>query len=116
MKKLIIEVGQEMANLLNNMYMEELHNTLLKRLQGLTFTNKANNKNLYGEKMDYCNIFICAKRVEGCSEKSLKYSKLTIENMLKTLDKPVKYITMEDLRGYLVKSLMIVYALIYKKY
>lgn len=103
MEKLIIEIEQEMINLLNNMQMEGLHKVLLKKFQGLTFIDETNNKNLEGEEVDYCNIFICAKRVEGCSEKSLKYYKSTIENMLKTLDKPVKHITTEDLRGYLAE-------------
>lgn len=103
MEKLIIEIEQEMVNSLNNMQMEELHNVLLKKLQGLDFIHKANNKNLNNEEVDYCNIFICAKRVEGCSEKSLKYYKSTIENMLKKLDKLVKHITTEDLRGYLAE-------------
>ncbi|PRR79237.1 Tyrosine recombinase XerC [Clostridium liquoris] len=103
MEKLIIEIEQGMINLLNNMQMEELHKVLLKKLQGLTFIDEANNKNLENKEVDYCNIFICAKQVEGCSEKSIKYYKSTIENMLKTLDKPVKHITTEDLRGYLAE-------------
>ncbi|MBU5268608.1 site-specific tyrosine recombinase/integron integrase [Clostridium cochlearium] len=101
MEKLIIEIEQEMIYLLNNMQMEELHKVLLRKLHGVAFIDKANNKNLEDEEVDYCNLFICAKRVEGCSEKSLKYYKSTIENMLKILDKPVKHITTEDLRGYL---------------
>lgn len=103
MEKLIIEIEQQMINLLNNMQMEELHKVLLKKLQSLAFIDEANNKNLENEEVDYCNIFICAKRVEGCSDKYIKYYKLTIENMLKTLDKPVKHITTEDLRGYLAE-------------
>ncbi|OFI07634.1 tyrosine recombinase XerC [Clostridium acetireducens DSM 10703] len=103
MEKLIIEIEQEMINLLNNMQMEELHKVLLRKLQGLAFINKTNTRNLENEEVDYCNLFICAKRVEGCSKKSLKYYKSTIENMLKTLDKPVKHITTEDLRGYLAE-------------
>ncbi|MBE1303372.1 tyrosine-type recombinase/integrase [Clostridium botulinum] len=103
MEKLIIEIEQEMINLLNNMQMEELHKVLLKKLQGLAFIEKSNNKNLDNKEVDYCNIFICAKRVEGCSEKSIKYYKSTIENMLRVLDKPVKHITTEDLRGYLAE-------------
>lgn len=103
MEKLIIEIEQEMINLLNNMQMEKLHKVLLKNLQGLAFIDETNNKSLENEEVDYCNIFICAKRVEGCSEKSIKYYKSTIENMLKTLDKPVKHITTEDLRGYLAE-------------
>jgi site-specific recombinase XerD len=100
-EKLIVEIEQQMINLLNNMQMEELHKVLLKKLQGLGFIDEANNKNLENEEPDYCNIFICAKRVEGCSEKSIKYYKSTIENMLKALNKQVKHITTEDLRGYL---------------
>lgn len=100
-EKLVIEIEQEMMDLLNNMQMEELHKILLKKFQGLTCIDEANNKNLENEETDYCNIFICSKRVEGCSEKSLKYYKSTIENMLRKLEKPVKHITTEDLRTYL---------------
>ncbi len=101
MEKLIVEIEQEMINLLNNMQMEELHKVLLKKLQGFAFIEKGNKRSLENKEVDFCNIFICAKRVEGCSEKSLKYYKSTIENMLKALGKPVKHITTEDLRGYL---------------
>ncbi|WP_225886096.1 hypothetical protein [Clostridium botulinum] len=55
----------------------------MKKLQGLDFIHKTNNKNLNNEEVDYCNIFICAKRVEGCSEKSLEYYKSTIEKKVK---------------------------------
>ncbi|WP_123053394.1 site-specific tyrosine recombinase/integron integrase [Clostridium sp. JN-1] len=102
-EKLIVQIEQEMINLLDNMQMEALNKVLLKNLQGLAFTDEANNKNLESEETDYCNIFICAKQVEGCSEKSLKYYKSTIENMLKTLNKPVKHIITGDLRGYLAE-------------
>lgn len=45
--------------------------------------------------------FISAKRVEGCSEKSLKYYESTIKNMLESVDKPEQEITTDDLRSYL---------------
>ena len=45
--------------------------------------------------------FIAAKRVEGCSEKSLKYYESTIRNMLTATEKPEQEITTDDLRGYL---------------
>lgn len=102
-EKLINEIELEMINLLSNSQMEQLHKTLLKKLQGLNFTARTNYKNIENKEEDYCNIFICAKKVEGCSEKSIKYYKSTIENMLKTLDKPLKHITTEDLRGYLAE-------------
>ncbi|MDO5296213.1 MAG: tyrosine-type recombinase/integrase [bacterium] len=45
--------------------------------------------------------FIQAKRVEGCSEKTLTYYSKTIEAMLAGTGKEIIRITTEDLRGYL---------------
>lgn len=46
-------------------------------------------------------LFLSAKRIEGCSEKSLKYYQSTIQAMLDELGKGVKEIVTEDIRGYL---------------
>ena len=100
MEQIITEIEQSMINLLDNMEMEELHNVLVNTLCGLTIIENKNNKNSYEK--DYCEMFICAKRVEGCSEKTIKYYKSTIENMLDKLNKSIKHITTEDLRKYLV--------------
>ncbi|OOM14655.1 site-specific tyrosine recombinase/integron integrase [Clostridium saccharobutylicum] len=97
-EKLIAEIEQEISNILNNMQMEELHKVLVNSLGKL----ECNKEKLSSEKeIDYLSIFICAKQVEGCSEKSIKYYKSTIENMLKIVKKNIKYITTEDLREYL---------------
>lgn len=45
--------------------------------------------------------FIAAKRLEGCSERTLVFYKNTIEKMLCAIKKNIKAITTEDLRGYL---------------
>lgn len=45
--------------------------------------------------------FITAKRIEGCSEKTLKYYRTTIENMIEAVGKSVRHIQTEDLRTYL---------------
>lgn len=45
--------------------------------------------------------FIAAKRLEGCSERTLIFYKNTIEKMLCVIAKNIKAITTEDLRGYL---------------
>ena len=99
MEQIINEIEQSMVNLLDNMEMEELHNVLVNTLCGLTIIENKNNKNSCEK--DYCDMFICAKRVEGCSEKTIKYYKSTIENMLDKLNKSIKHITTEDLRNYL---------------
>ena len=45
--------------------------------------------------------FLSAKRVEGCSEKTLKYYQSTIETMLEAVGKGIRHILTEDLRSYL---------------
>ena len=52
---------------------------------------------------DVITKFITAKRLEGCSEKTLKYYQATIEKMVQTLDKSVRHICTEDLRTYLTE-------------
>ena len=52
---------------------------------------------------DFIELFLSAKRIEGCSEKSLKYYKSTIVAMLTTLDKSVKHIITDDIRRYLTE-------------
>ena len=45
--------------------------------------------------------FISTKKLEGRSDKTLKYYKSTVEKMLMVIDKNVKAITTDDLREYL---------------
>jgi site-specific recombinase XerD len=47
------------------------------------------------------DVFIAAKRIEGCSEKSLKYYDSTVRLMLDGVDKTVREISTDDLRSYL---------------
>jgi site-specific recombinase XerD len=51
--------------------------------------------------INYVELFLSAKRIEGCSEKTLNYYKSTIETMLNKLNKEVKHIVTDDIRGYL---------------
>lgn len=97
MRKVINEIEKEMSKVLDKECMEKLHEILVDKLK-LLDKDTSYEKN---EEINYCEIFICAKRVEGCSQKSIKYYKSTIENMLKTMNKHIKEITTEDLRRYL---------------
>ena len=53
-------------------------------------------------------LFQTAKKVEGCSEKSLKYYKYVLEAFFKSVEEPLQKITTDDIRqyleGYLEKS------------
>ena len=48
-------------------------------------------------------MFIAAKRIEGCPEKTLKYYQTTIDAMVSSLGKNVRHILTEDLRTYLTE-------------
>lgn len=53
------------------------------------------------EKSDLVKLFVAAKRVEGCSDKTLKYYESTIRNSILKIQKEVVSITTDDLRLYL---------------
>lgn len=55
------------------------------------------------DNVDMQNAFIAAKRLEGCSEKTLKYYSNTISAMTLGIDKDYREITTEDLRIYLAE-------------
>ena len=100
-EKLITEIEQQMLPYLNNSQREQLHRTLEHCFFNVTVTEKTNSLNDEKENDEYLNAFISAKHVEGCSEKTLKYYRSTIVSMLSVINKPVKHITTDDLRGYL---------------
>ena len=95
--QVISEIQNELMNVLDTNQMENLLEVLEKHLLPL---EKAVSRN-DNKKQDMLPIFIAAKRVEGCSEKSLRYYESTIRNMLEMIEKPECEITTEDLRSYL---------------
>lgn len=99
--QLITDIEQEMLAHLDNHQMEQLHKVLAHYLRDITASSAPNSKETGNE--NQLTSFIAAKRVEGCSSKSLRYYESTIQNMLTAVDKPVKHITTDDLRQYLDK-------------
>ena len=57
------------------------------------------------EQKDFLTAFLSAKRVEGCSDKTIHYYKITLEKMITALAKPVQATTTDDMRRYLDKEL-----------
>lgn len=94
MNSKIIAVEQAMLPYLNNLQREQLH----KVLNQILFLDDEVYENL---EQDFLQLYISAKRVEGCSEKTLSYYETTIANALKSIKNPVKQITTDDLRLYL---------------
>ena len=101
--QIITEIKQEMLSILNNAQMEQLDKVLVHCFFKVkvvrskeTIQNEEKNSGTL-----LLESFIAAKRVEGCSDRSLKYYRSTIENMLRAIHKPVRHIETDDLRRYL---------------
>lgn len=100
-EKIVHNVIQEMLPFLNNAQMQKLKEVLSFELEGMIFTKKENKKLQAETNENLLELFISAKRVEGCSEKSLKYYQNAIEKMVLGINKPIKEIVTDDLRLYL---------------
>ena len=98
---LIKDVVQGMLPYLNNAQSEKLQEILQCALAKYEFTEKQNPEK--NSEQNYVELFLSAKRIEGCSEKSLKYYKATIEALLNAVEKGVKYIVTDDIRRYLTE-------------
>ncbi len=100
--RLITDIQASMASVLTTAQLEELRRVLTYHLHGVEVAERQNTSPPEDvESGELHNAFIAAKRVEGCSEKSLKYYSSTIRKMLGELGKPVREISTDDLRGYL---------------
>ena len=98
---LIKDVIQEMLPYLNNAQNKKLQEMLQYVLVKYEVT-KTQDK-IKETEQNFIALFLSAKRIEGCSEKSLKYYQATIETMVNDLQKEVKHIVTDDIRGYLTE-------------
>ena len=91
----IEKIEQKMFAFLDDTQKEILHNTLVQCMIEETAAETVNDT------QSYLKIFLAAKRVEGCSEKTIRYYDSTIRNVLTSIGKEVKSVTTDDLRVYL---------------
>ena len=101
-EELMTEVMQHMLSYLDNAQMKQLRQVMEHALCRYDVTELE----IKPEEDDSNNLiarFIAAKRIEGCSEKTLKYYQTTIDAMWASLGKNVRHINTEDLRTYLTE-------------
>ena len=98
--KLISKIQNQMEPYLNPEQYLKLTNSLLNTLKDIEITDK-NNELSEIDNFKLLKLFLSAKQVEGCSDKTITYYKSTIEKMLGKIKKQVYNITTDDLRTYL---------------
>ena len=101
-KEITTRIIQQMLPVLTNEQLSALRNVLNMTFENVTIERAPGSKESTLPASDV-DAFISAKRVEGCSEKTLKYYRQTIETMLSTLGKAPEQITTTDLRCYLTE-------------
>ena len=100
--ELITEVMQLMLPALDNAQMKLLKQAMEQTLFHYEVSS-AEAKPEEDDSNDLVAMFIAAKRIEGCSEKTLKYYRTTIDAMTSALGKNVRHVLTEDLRAYLTE-------------
>ena len=94
-KTKFFNIINDMAGILNGAQLKRLQEVLISRLaQGNEETIPVSNE-------EYMNMFLTAKRLEGCSERTIAYYGMTIAGLLAYTDIPLRCMTTELLREYL---------------
>lgn len=98
-EEVISEVLCTMLPVLDNQQAVLLKATIEKVLKGKKIVKDDSVGSLAN--VDYIGLFITSKRIEGCSEKTLAYYKVTIEKMVAKIGKTACNIKTDDIREYL---------------
>ena len=101
--EIISEISRKMLPYLDNAQMERLQDVLVHCLWGVQI--QASEENIEPQPAetneDLLNMFISAKRVEGCSNKTLRYYETSLLRLFKEINTHVTHIRTDDLRNYL---------------
>ena len=98
MGKEIYNIINDMAEVLNASQMQKLQEVLVNRLSENRVPDYLQTRN-----EEFLDMFLTAKHLEGCSDKTICYYRCNIQRMLETVDVPVIKISTEMLRKYLLE-------------
>ena len=96
MEEKIVQIINKMADYLNVSQMKKLQEVLLQ-----TFSeNNISKEEISND--EYLQLFLDAKKIEGCSARTIEYYSSTVERMLQNIKQPIRKISTEEIRKYLV--------------
>lgn len=95
MEEKIVNILNEMADYLNVAQMRKLQEVLIYNFsEGTPKKEEISNE-------EYLKMFIDAKKIEGCSMRTLEYYNQTVKHMLQKVKCPIRKITTDQMRNYL---------------
>ena len=97
MEEKIIAVINDMAEVLNASQLKKLQESLLNN-----FSDNCFEKSDISNK-EYLALFLSAKKIEGCSVRTVKYYQETINAFFTKVDCQIRKISTELIREYLVR-------------
>jgi site-specific recombinase XerD len=101
-QKFIHSVLQELSKVLDSQQLDFVENTLEHKLHDLDIIEQVTNEELVNQENDeLLTAFLSAKKIEGCSAKTIKYYKSTINHLFDEIGKTTAEITANDIRSYL---------------
>lgn len=95
MEEKVVAILNEMSEYLSISQMKKLQEVMLR-----AFAEQTEEKKTIPN-TEYLSMFLDAKHIEGCSERTLQYYRVTIGRMLQVETKTVRKISTEDMRRYL---------------
>lgn len=104
-KELIKNVLDGMRSVLSEEHLKLLHDTMEVALENIDVCLKlSDGENREKENAELLDVFISAKKIEGCSDKTIHYYKSSIEKLMAAVSKKVQEITTNDIRCYLAEQ------------
>lgn len=96
MEEKVVKILNEMSEYLSIAQMKKLQEVMLK----VCAENEADKVEIPNK--DFLEMFLDAKKIEGCSERTLQYYRVTVEHLLSQMGNSVRKVTTEEIRTYLV--------------
>ena len=97
MEEKIVTVLNEMSEYLSIAQMKKLQEVILKNFA----ENEVEKTNITND--EFLQMFLAAKRVEGCSDRTIQYYRVTINHLFSQIGTEVRKISTEEIRIYLAK-------------
>lgn len=102
--EVIYKIMKDMVKYLSQYQLQKLKTALQSKLEDVEINLILDKEKLNADRSSNANllkIFISAKEVEGCSNKTLKYYKEVLKKFINDIDKPIKEIVTDEIRHYL---------------
>lgn len=95
MEEKLVTILNEMAEYLSIAQMKKLQGSSVEELiEAETPKTEISNASIL-------QMFLDAKKIEGCSERTLQYYRVTVERLLQSIATPIRKVSTEEIRSYL---------------